>query len=708
MSPLAGFLAFVLGVPSAQAGLLSASGVFLKDGSGASRATYSNSERLSMTARLNNAVASVNRVQFKFRILNPVGAEVFVHTGNSVPGSAGNSASQVSGIPIAKFFTGPGIYTFLADATLDGQTVSQSAQFTVSSPNIIMVYPPNGARDVSDKPLSLRWVSSGAAKYRVTVGDNASLYNSVFSGLTAGGENFLNYPENPADQRANLASGQVYYWKVEGLDNDGNVVARSEVPFNFTARTASLTRDMAVATLETTGLVGAEVFFRVQVRNQGGTSEANVPLRLSLGGLPASGSPISLPQLSAGDIKEYSFSAPIPMDQAQSLAIACVEFFDDNVPNNCKSLQVQRPATGSGSGFGPARPLTKEELWQALQQKLIEQGLDLAGYDIESMSQLSTEDMAALLAELSKGQVTIGVSGPPVDGAPPIAYVPPPLTGGGGTDWEHDPNGGGFTAPLDLPGAGTDETLAASSGPGSSGPGASAGSLDSQKLWSTLDEQLRARGLDLREYDITDLDEQLSAEDQQAFYDALESGDIDMKVTGPPPGQGMAGGGGSADTGPTEPLPQFAEPVTFEEPAAYEAAASTAAAGSAGAPKAAAPAVRTSARGFSGQTVENFGKRGLNTVMRDAKEFAKLWKRMSNGKAPEIDFGADMVVVVVAGTKRGAERVEFERVAEAPDGLKVVYRASGKGALKGTAPFAAVVIRQSNLKAEFKDAEEGR
>lgn len=688
MGPLAGVLTFLLGVSPASAGLLTGSGVFLKDSGGTERATYSNNERLSMTARLNNAVASANRVQFTFRILNPIGVPVFTHTGNSVPGSAGNSASQVSGVPISKFFTGPGNYTFQADAVLDGQTVSQAASFTVSSPNIIMVYPPNGARDVSDKPLSLRWVSSGATKYRVTVGDNASLYNSVFAGETNGGENFLNYPENPADQRANLSSGQVYYWKVEGLDNAGNVIARSEVPFNFTAKTASLTRDIAVGTLETTGLVSAEVFFRVTVSNQGGTSEANVSLRLSLGGLPASGSPMTLPQMSPGDTREYTFSAPIPMDQAQSLAIACVDFFDDNVPNNCKSLQVMRPTTGSGSGFGPQRPLTKEELWQALQQKLIELGYDLGGYDIESMSQLSTEDMAALLAELSRGQVQVGVSGPPTNGAPPIAWLPPNLTGGGDS-WD-----GAFSAPPDLPMPSAGEGGAEIADVPGTGPG---DAVKSGEFWSAIEEQLRKKGIDLREYDIADMGEHLSIEDQQAFFDQLASGEVDFKVTGPPPGPPPGtkfGGGPAADKGPHEELPQFAEQVTFEDVGTESASAS--------------PAVKTSARGFSGQTVENFGAKGFKSVLRDAKSFAKLWKRMSNSKAPEIDFAADMLVVVVAGTKKPVERIEFERVAEGPDGLKVVTRTSGKSEKKGTAPYAAVVIRASSLQPQFTDAEEGR
>lgn len=672
MRPLAGLFAFFWALP-AWGGLLSPSGVFVKDGAGTARSTYSNSERLTLSARINNAVASANRVQFVFRIMNPSGAEVFRHSGNSVPGTVGNSASQVSGLAIAKFFTGPGVYTFSADAALDGQTVSQSAQFTVSSPNIIMVYPPNGARDVSDKPLTFRWVSSGAAKYRLTVGDNAALYNSVFSQDTQGAESFLSYPENPADPRANLASGQVYYWRVEGLDPAGNVVARTELPFNFTARTASLTRDLAVASLETTALVGAEVFFKVKVANQGGTSEANVPLRLSLGGLPASGSPVTLPQMSPGAGGEYAFSAQIPTDQAQSLAIACLDFFDDSVANNCKSVQVQRPAGASAdSGFGAARQLSKEELWQAVKQKLIELGYDLSQYDLDSMSDLTAEEMASLLASLSSGQVQVSVTGPPAGAAPPVVFVPPTTGGGSGAD-------SGAPPPLaDLPADGA-------------GPAASETAAE---LRRNLDEKLRSWGIDLREYDL-DFGRPLTPEEQQALIDALEAGDYAASFSGPPPGTDRPSVRRGSAAGPVQELPQFAEPPVFDEPAGGGEDASPA-----------APALR--ARGFSGQTVENFGSRGHTSVVRDAKAWARLWRRLAGTKAPEVDFGADMVVVVVAGTKKAAARVEFERVAEETEGLKVVYRASGRSALKGTAPFAAVVVRATDRKAEFKDAEEGR
>ncbi|TPW19955.1 MAG: hypothetical protein FD126_2167, partial [Elusimicrobia bacterium] len=206
-------------------------------------------------------------------------------------------------------------------------------------------------------------------------------------------------------------------------------MAQSEVPYTFTVQTAALTRDLAIASLEPTGRVGQMLSFAIRVANQGGTTESNVPLRFSLGGLPAPGTPFSLPQMAPGDARDYTFETSIPTDQGQSLAIACVEFFDDNVPNNCKTIQVTRPTDSSGdSGFGQTGVLTKEQLWEALKQKLIELGLDPDEFEPEDMSPpMTAGDMQALLDQLSKGLVVIDMSGPPGGAPPPPPYIPPPV-----------------------------------------------------------------------------------------------------------------------------------------------------------------------------------------------------------------------------------------------------------------------------------------
>ena len=198
----------------ASAGLLSGQGVAVLDTTLNSRPSFSNTERVVFQQRVFNGAASAGRIVFKFVVVSPAGGQVFEHVGNAVPGSVGSAASAVSGIPIAQFDRGPGVYTLKASALLDGQTLEQTATFTVSSPKILLLYPPNGAQGVADVPLSFRWSASGASRYRVTVGDNPSFYNSVFSQETIGGEDFLTYPDNPSDPRQRLGQGQPYYWKV--------------------------------------------------------------------------------------------------------------------------------------------------------------------------------------------------------------------------------------------------------------------------------------------------------------------------------------------------------------------------------------------------------------------------------------------------------------------------------------------------------------
>lgn len=658
---LLALLALLLPVPPAWAGLISPSGIFVKDSAGAERNQFSNNERITLTARLNNAVTSANRVQFVFRISNQGGSEVFRHTGNSVPGSVGNSASQVSGVPISRFFSGPGIYTFTAEATLDAQTISQSQTFAVSSPNIILIYPPSGAQDVADRPLTFRWSASGAARYRVTVGKNPSLSSDSYEEMTAGAENFLAYPDNPSGgDRAKLAGApQVYYWRVQGLDAVGNVVAQSEVPYSFSVQTAALTRDIAIASLEPTGRVGQMLSFAIRVANQGGTTESNVPLRFSLGGLPAPGTPMALPQMAPGDSRDYTFQTQIPSDQGQSLAIACVEFFDDNVPNNCKTIQVTRPTDSTGdSGFGQGGLLTKEQLWEALKQMLIQLGLDPDEFEPESFDPpLSAGDMQALLDQLSKGQVQIGLSGPPPGSPPPPKNIPPPVS-------------------------------AAPTGPAAPPPPEVA---KADEVWNALFDKLGALGLDMGDYKMVGIEPELTTEDLEALIEQLSKGTAQTAVSGPPAG--------------SSPPPTFIPPPVSAKPPASTAPP----------PPVATPSKDAVGREFGGVAISNFGEKGLQSVVRDAKGFGRLWGRLSQSEPPDLDFKLVMVVVVVAGTKADAERVEVEDVMEGTEGLIVRYRTVAQESgfrLPGAprrrgVPYMVKVIRASGLEASFDDLSKG-
>ncbi|MBI4422790.1 MAG: hypothetical protein HY554_03635 [Elusimicrobia bacterium] len=417
------------GVP-ASAGLLSGQGIFVLDSGGGQRTTFSNNERVVLQQRIFNGVASGNRITFRFSITAPNGSVVFQHAGNAVPGTVGNAASQVSGVPVSQFYSGPGYYTVLAEAELDGQTLPQQAQFSVSSPNILLIYPPAGARDLADNPLTFRWSASGASRYRVQVGDNPSLYNSLFSQETAGAESALSYPQNPTDPRQRLTAGQVFYWTVEGLDPAGNVIARSEAPYNFSVRATSLAKDIAVSEMAVEGELGADGRFalRLQVKNQGNTAENSLALRVGVGGLPAEGSPIMLSAFNPGETRDFTVQAVMPSDQRQTLATACLELFDDNVPNNCRTLSLTRPeAPPAAPGPVGAVLLTAEQYWEMLTELLRERGIDISDY--RAAGSLDAQELARIIDGLRQGSVQVTLAGPvaPPSAPPPSRAAPPPV-----------------------------------------------------------------------------------------------------------------------------------------------------------------------------------------------------------------------------------------------------------------------------------------
>jgi hypothetical protein len=395
------------------AGLLSAGSVAVLGENSAPRTTFTNNERITFQQRVYNGVSSAGRVIFTFTVLSPAGSSVFQIAGNSVPGSVGNAATQLSGFPVSKFYAGPGVYTLQALAALDGQVVTQQTTFVVSSPNIILVYPPNGAQNIADVPLTFRWVSSGGSSYKVTVGDNPSFYNSLFTQEVSGGETSLSYPVNPPDPRLKLSAGQIYYWKVTAFDATGQQVGVSPAPYSFTVQTSALSRDLAIVDLTVDGGMSAagSLPFKVIVKNQGGAAQTNVSLRFSVGGLPAPGTPVSMLMLGAGESREYSFSAPMIAGLNQNLAIACIEFSDDNLINNCKTLMVNQAAQGGGvSDFGGT--MTPEQIWQAIQALLAQQGLDLSGYNLVGMEgELSAEELRSLLDSIRNGLADVSLSG---------------------------------------------------------------------------------------------------------------------------------------------------------------------------------------------------------------------------------------------------------------------------------------------------------
>jgi len=363
---------------------LTPSGISVLDNMGTKRTNFSNTEPIVMWQKVYNSNTSSSKIYFTFYILNPSGSICFQHTGNAAPGTQGYSETQISGINISQFYSVPGEYTFRGKAELDSETVTQEIKFTVSSPNITLIYPPYGARNLSDNPLTFRWVSSGASMYRIIVADNAGMNNPAHS-YTNNGENSYTYPDNPTLPREKLTPGEVYYWKVEGLDSVGNVISQSLV-YNFSIKSESSnqSRNVKISALSLTAPVMSQkepVNFKVSVINEGNTSENNINIKLSLGGVEANDSPKQIAIINSGQSHEIPFTAFMPENQEQALAVACIDIFDDNISDNCKTLLVN-----TASYNRQKKKLNYDEMIEILKKRLgIGNIEDLKDYDLISI-----------------------------------------------------------------------------------------------------------------------------------------------------------------------------------------------------------------------------------------------------------------------------------------------------------------------------------
>ncbi|MDH5174520.1 MAG: hypothetical protein OEW43_04605 [Elusimicrobiota bacterium] len=312
------------------------------DSAGKERTTYSSSEKIGFSVTCDNQY-SVNRIYFEFYVYSSKGEQVFKHTGNSAVGNVGIGSSRIMNIPISRFYKSPGKYFYLAKVIAGTATDFPAANyevFYVYSPSITLSYPVNGARDLIDKPLTFRWVSSGATKYRIYVDDDKGFYNTLFR--TGKGEypdpvtTYFRYPTSPRDPRQKLAGDVVYWWKVEGLDSQGNVVAKTPVPFSFSLKETAPsvgTKDLALTDIildeESTA---SELKFEVLVKNQGGTAISNTRVNLYINGVPVI--PYQLLNfINTGEEESLTFLGGAVKEKIVTVS-AALDFPDDNIKNN--------------------------------------------------------------------------------------------------------------------------------------------------------------------------------------------------------------------------------------------------------------------------------------------------------------------------------------------------------------------------------------
>ncbi|OIO05189.1 MAG: hypothetical protein AUJ51_00380 [Elusimicrobia bacterium CG1_02_56_21] len=295
---------------------------------------------------------------------------------------------------------------------MDGTPDIKSASFLISSPNITLIYPPNGMRDLSDIPLTFRWSASGASRYRITVGDNAGLYNPLHAAINSGGSSY-SYPANPSQPREQLVPSQVYYWRVEGLDASNNSISQSDVySFSLKEQSSAQTRNVAITRLDLSSPASdfnQPINFKAVLYNSGSATESNISVKLSLGGISAQDSPKQIITIGPGETKELPFTAFMPSGQEQGLAVACADLFDDNMADNCKTKLIAKD-TGTAGPAGTGKKLTYDEMFQAILRRL---GPDAAraleGYTFASLTcaNCSQDELAAIIQALISGDAQL-------------------------------------------------------------------------------------------------------------------------------------------------------------------------------------------------------------------------------------------------------------------------------------------------------------
>jgi hypothetical protein len=379
------------------------------DSAGKERTTYSSSEKIGFSVTCDNQEL-VDRIYFEFYVYSSKDEQVFKHTGNSAAGNVGIGSSRIMNIPISRFYKSPGKYFYLAKViagTAFDFPAANYEVFYVYSPSITLSYPVNGARDLIDKPLTFRWVSSGATKYRIYIDDDKGFYNTLFQ--TGKGEypdpvtTYFQYPTSPRDPRQKLAGGVVYWWKVEGLDSQGNVVAKTPVPFSFTLKETApsvTTKDLALTDIILDeDSTASDLKFDVLVKNQGGTAISNTRVNLYINGVPVI--PYQLLNfVNAGEEESLTFLGGAVKEKIVTVS-AALDFPDDNIKNNMLTktftLSVER------------RHYELSEVWKIIKTFIrdLEILKELEGYSPSEVTLVPEGDIDEELEKLEQGKAKV-------------------------------------------------------------------------------------------------------------------------------------------------------------------------------------------------------------------------------------------------------------------------------------------------------------
>ena len=385
--------------------------ISIVDSAGRERTTFSSSEKIGFSITCYNTYENAGMIFFQFYVYSPKGKTVFAHIGNTARANVGTGKSSIKNIPISQFYEGSGKYTYEAKVfvTVAGSPHSATKKmvFYIYSPSITLSYPANGARGLIDTPLTFRWVSSGATKYRVYVDDDKGFYNTLFQ--TGKGDypdpvtTYFQYPTSPRDPRQKLAGDVIYWWKVEGLDSQGNVVAKTPVPFSFSLKEtapSATTKDLAVTDiiLDDESTAG-ELKFNVLVKNQGGMAISNTRVNLYINGVPVI--PYQLLNfINAGEEETLTFLGGASKEKMVTVS-AAIDFPDDNIKNNM--------LTEAFTLALEPRHYEPWEVWKIIKRFIrdLEILKELEGYTLSEVTLIPQGDIGEQLRRIEEGKAKI-------------------------------------------------------------------------------------------------------------------------------------------------------------------------------------------------------------------------------------------------------------------------------------------------------------
>jgi hypothetical protein len=408
-------LLFLVLACSGEAQTIKITGTKILDSAGRERIppNYSSTEKIGFSITCYSSYENATMIWFYFSVIGPSGKTVFTHIGNIGVGiiEKGTQRSSIKNIPIKDFYEGSGKYIYVAGVVMGSESEvpynTKKMDFYVYSPSLTLSYPANGARDLIDKPLTFRWVSSGATKYRVYVDDDKGFYNCLFQ--TGKGEypdppaTYFQYPTSPQDPRQKLAGGVVYWWKVEGLDSQGNVVAKTPIPFSFTFKetaSSASTKDLAVTDIILDeDSTASELKFNVLVKNQGGMAISNTRVNLYINGVPVIPYQL-LGFINIGKEETLTFLGGAVKEKMVTVS-AAIDFPDDNIRNNMLTkaftLALER------------RHYEPWEVWKIIKTFITDLEIlkELEGYTPSEVTLIPKGDIDQELEKLEQGKAKV-------------------------------------------------------------------------------------------------------------------------------------------------------------------------------------------------------------------------------------------------------------------------------------------------------------